>query len=276
MPSDASRAPRPPLRRRLVEAFHGRARPEGPRPLAWRLAVPAVLVLAGGLFVTSAVASGGTDLRAGRIADLSGLAASEAHDLEQLRARQSSLNAEVEGLTAALGSSPTGSVERRLKALRGPAGLEPVSGAGVTVTLDDAPASVQDTADARVSDLVVHQQDIQAVVNALWEGGATAMTIQGQRVISTTGIRCVGNSVVLHDVPYAPPYRISAVGPVGSMISSIDESTYIGFYLQAVAKWQLGWDVKVESNLDLPAYSGSTALGYARPAGGSSATDDGS
>ena len=53
----------------------------------------------------------------------------------------------------------------------------------------------------------MHQQDIQAVVNALWAGGAEAMTIQGQRVISTTGIKCVGNTVVLHGVPYSPPYR---------------------------------------------------------------------
>ena len=44
------------------------------------------------------------------------------------------------------------------------------------------------------------------MVNALWRGGAEAMTIQGQRVISTTGIKCVGNTVVLHGIPYAPPY----------------------------------------------------------------------
>ena len=50
------------------------------------------------------------------------------------------------------------------------------------------------------------------MVNALWSGGAEAMTIQGQRVIATTGIKCVGNTVVLHGVPYAPPYVISAIG----------------------------------------------------------------
>ena len=66
------------------------------------------------------------------------------------------------------------------------AGFTPVTGPPVTVTLDDAPASI--TADGVDPDLlVVHQQDIQAVVNALWRGGAEAMTIQGQRVISTTG-----------------------------------------------------------------------------------------
>src|SRR4029434_10732928 len=100
------------------------------------------------------------------------------------------------------------------------AGLTAVAGPAVTVTLSDAPASV--VADGIDPDLlVVHQQDIQAVVNALWSGGAEAMTIQGQRVVSTTGIKCVGNVVILHGVPYSPPYRISAIGPTGQMLSSV-------------------------------------------------------
>ena len=78
------------------------------------------------------------------------------------------------------------------------------------MTLDDAPSSV--AANGIEPDLlVVHQEDIQAVVNALWSGGAEAMTIQGQRVISTA-VKCVGNTVVLHGIPYGPPYEISAIG----------------------------------------------------------------
>ena len=50
------------------------------------------------------------------------------------------------------------------------------------------------------------------MVNAMWKGGAQAVTIQGQRVVSTTGIQCIGNSVQLQGVPYSQPYVISAVG----------------------------------------------------------------
>jgi uncharacterized protein YlxW (UPF0749 family) len=100
------------------------------------------------------------------------------------------------------------------------------------------------------------------------------MAIQDQRVISTTGIRCVGNSVVLHDVPYAPPYRISAIGPVSEMLDAVNASPYIGFYLEGVAAYGLGWDVEIEPTLDLPAYTGSTGLSYARPAGGLASTSD--
>jgi uncharacterized protein YlxW (UPF0749 family) len=112
----------------------------------------------------------------------------------------------------------------------------------------------------------VHQQDIQAVANALWAGGAEAMTIQGQRVVSTTGIKCVGNVVILHGVPYSPPYRISAIGPADQMLTSVTTSPYIQLYLQVVRSSQLGWDVAVDDSMDMPGYTGSTDLEFARPA----------
>jgi uncharacterized protein YlxW (UPF0749 family) len=160
-------------------------------------------------------------------------------------------------------------VQAQVDALGGPVGLEPVQGPGLTVTLDDAPRDVQNSLDdpnVDVSDLLVHQQDIQAVANALWAGGAEAMTIQGQRVVATTGIKCVGNSVVLHDVPYAPPYVIRAIGPTDRMLQSIQDTPYIDFYLQVVARYDLGWDLRTEPNLRMPGFTGSTDLRYARPA----------
>ena len=104
------------------------------------------------------------------------------------------------------------------------------------------------------------------MVNALWAGGAEAMTIQGQRVVATTGIKCVGNTVVLHGVPYSPPYRISAIGPTQTMLSAVTASPYIQFYLEVVRQSGLGWDVQVERDLHLPGFQGSTELEFARPA----------
>jgi uncharacterized protein YlxW (UPF0749 family) len=268
-----------PWRQRLAQASAARLRNYRSRSMLWRLAAPTVFVLAGALFITSAVSSGGTDLSgtAGRIGDLGGLAAAETRDLEELRAEQAKLAREVDALTSALGESSPSSAQEQAEALRGPAGLDPVSGPGLTITLTDAPEAIAETVDDdEIDNLVVHQQDIQAVANALWAGGAEAMTIQGQRVVSTTGIRCVGNTVVLHDVPYAPPYRISAIGPAGDMLDAINDSPFIGFYLESVAAYQLGWDVDIEPELEFPGYSGSTGLSYARAAGDlGGATDDG-
>ncbi|CAN5174048.1 DUF881 domain-containing protein [soil metagenome] len=226
-----------------------------------------MFVAAGVLFVTSAVSSGGTDLRAGRYGDLPGLAAAETAQVERLRERQADLSAEVDQLTESLGDTDAEQAQEQADAAAGPAGLEPVRGPGVTVTLSDAPEAVLETLgeDTDVNNLVVHQQDIQAVVNALWAGGAEAMTIQGQRVVSTTGIRCVGNTVVLHDVPYAPPYVISAIGPTAEMLGALNDSPYVGFYLEAVEAFEVGWDVQLDEEIEAPAYSGPTELNHARP-----------
>ena len=243
------------------------------RPVGWRFLAPATFILAGALFVASANTAGGTDIRGGRITDLAGLAQAEADQLEELRNEQARLAAEVESLSDQL-TGQTSEVVERARDLREPAGLAPVQGPGLTVTLADAPEAVIESAETDINNLVVHQQDIQAVVNALWAGGAEAMTVQGQRVVSTTGIRCVGNTVVLHDVPYAPPYVISAIGPADQMLAAIHESPYIGFYLDVVEQYQLGWDLQLEDHLEMPGYVGSTALDHARPTGAVAGTDD--
>jgi uncharacterized protein YlxW (UPF0749 family) len=123
----------------------------------------------------------------------------------------------------------------------------------VTVTLDDAPSSV--AANGIEPDLlVVHQQDIQAVVNALWSGGAEAMTIQHQRVISTTAVKCVGNTVVLHGIPYSPPYQISAIGDPARLQDALAASGPIEIYQQYVEAYGLVFprEVRVQARLPGP------------------------
>lgn len=239
----------------------------GDRSLAWRICVPAVFVLAGALFVTSANASDGTDLRAGRYSDLGSLVRQESEAVDALRAESNALAEEVGALSAQVGDAGADEAQQLAESLRGPAGMAPVTGPGLTVTLTDAPEELLDAAeDVDAGNLVVHQQDIQAVANAMWGGGAEAMTIQGQRVISTTGIKCVGNTVVLHGVPYSPPYVITAVGNPDSMLTSVNSSPYIAIYKQYAASedHQLGFEVEPHTEVSLPGFEGSPDLDYAR------------
>jgi uncharacterized protein YlxW (UPF0749 family) len=108
----------------------------------------------------------------------------------------------------------------------------------------------------------------------MWQGGATAVTIQGQRVVSTTGIRCIGNSVQLQGVPYSQPYRISAVGDVASLSLAIANDPYLQVYRadSADPDINVGWDERVENRIEAPAYDGLTDLQYAKalPAGSGS------
>ena len=221
----------------------------------------------GALFVVSAHNSQGTDLRPGRYTDLASLVRTQADDYAVLKQRVADLNADVDRLTASIDDRDVRRYQRRIEQLSDPAGLVPRSGPGVTVTLSDAPEEVINATTQDPNFLVVHQQDIQAVVNAMWKGGAEAVTIQGQRVVSTTGIKCEGNAVQLQGVPYSQPYVISAVGGQLDLLDAIDEDDYLDVYRDQAndPEISVGWSLAVDDSLTAPAFDGLLDLNYAQP-----------
>ena len=208
------------------------------------------------MIIISAMYAQGTDLRPARNTDLVSLVQSQSRHNTELTRRLTALRQEVDGLTAR--SDEQSDLHPDLGRQSRRVGLTPVSGPAVTVTLDDAPSSV--AANGIEPDLlVVHQEDIQAVVNALWSGGAEAMTIQGQRVISTTAVKCVGNTVVLHGIPYGPPYEISAIGDQARLRAALAGSEPIQIYQQYVESYGLVFREKSEPKVRFPAHEGSTS-----------------
>jgi uncharacterized protein YlxW (UPF0749 family) len=234
----------------------------------WRVVAVVVFVVAGVLFVTSSLISDGLDLRASSVTDLDTVIRQQRQRTDDLQSRVASLTREVDTLGKSVQDAEVGDLQRQVDALRGPAGFEEVRGPALTVVLSDAPKEeierAVDKGEVTADQLVVHQQDIQAVVNALWSGGAEAMTLQNQRVISTTGIKCVGNTVVLHGVPYAPPYKITAIGDLTSLRLALDSSDYIDGYKTYVDAHNLGYEVSTDDEVTLPAYDGRSDLRYAK------------
>lgn len=93
------------------------------------------------------------------------------------------------------------------------------------------------------------------------------MSLQGQRLISTTGIKCVGNTVVLDGVPYSPPYVIEAIGDTSSMNDEISRSPETKTYRYYVTKFKLGLEVESVDVIKVKAYGGPISLRHARAAG---------
>ncbi len=232
-----------------------------PRSHAQRAVTLLVCALAGFMIVASGLAARGTDLRASRNTELIDLVVNQAEANRTQSRRLSDLRAEVDALGRQVGGDPA--LERQLGTAAAQAGLTAVKGPAVSVTLTDAPPEVNPPGvDPDV--LVVHQQDIQAVVNTLWQAGAEAMTIQGVRVNSRTGVKCVGNTVVLHGIPYAPPYRIVAIGNTARLQRALATSEAVSVYKQYVAAYRLGYVEEVLSEVTMPAFVGAVTNRYAR------------
>ncbi len=236
------------------------------RRTPWRHVVPAVAVAAGLMFGVSAATSRGTDLRP-TTRDLVSVVQDAGRKVEVKATKVRRLHRQVNKLSAAKapGSAALKRTERQVHDLTGPAGLTKVTGPTVTVTLDDShedPSSLPKGANANW--LLVHQQDVQAVVNALWRGGATAMMLMDQRVISTSAVRCVGNTLLLKGRVYSPPFTIEAMGDPVKLKKALETDSAVSTYRDYVSLVGLGYTVTTTEKATFPAYSGSLALQYAQ------------
>jgi uncharacterized protein YlxW (UPF0749 family) len=230
----------------------------------WQGAVFAVAIVAGASFVAVRVTADGTDLRPAG-GDISSVINDRSRVVKAREEQAANLQSDIDGLSNQTSSASLKAKRDQVDNLEAPAGFTQIKGAGMRVTLTDAPTSVSaDGIDPNL--LVVHQQDIQAFVNALWAGGAQAVTLQGRRLISTTGIRCVGNTVVLDGVPYSPPYVIEAVGKPSALQAALDSSSDVVIYRQWAQRFHLGLTESTKATVVAPGYQGSVDMQYAKVA----------
>ena len=231
---------------------------------AWRVLVPVVCLVAGFGFAASARDSRGTELRPPGTSDLRDLVHAAEARVHGADAQLATLQDRVRAATVRAGAGDAAVSRQQAAAgpLRVPGGLTAEHGPGVTVVLDDAPSSAA-TAGVDPNQLVVHQSDLQAVVNALWAGGAEAMSIAGQRVIATSAVRCVGNTLLLNGEVFSPPFRVAAIGPSRTMTAALGSSRGVQLFEQAAEYYGLGYTVEVSGDVRVPAYAGPLGLVYA-------------
>ncbi|MZF57049.1 DUF881 domain-containing protein [Streptomyces sp. SID5594] len=228
----------------------------------------AVFALAGLIFVTSANTAKGTNLRSdSSLLKLSDLIKERSENNAELNDSVASARADIDAL-AQRDDGSTEAEDAKLKALEKAAGTTKITGDAVSVTLNDAPPDATANPgypEPQPNDLVIHQQDLQAVVNALWQGGARGIQVMDQRLISTSAVRCVGNTLILQGRVYSPPYKVTAVGDPGKLKQALNNSTAIQNYQLYVKAYGLGWKVDEDDAVTLPGYSGTVDLHHAKP-----------
>ena len=239
------------------------------RPSAWSVLVPVVAMAAGLLFATSEHTAQGTDLRGGEVIALSGLIEQRNGSIARQQQELAGVQRQVQQLTrqaasrdgavaAAQGAGDAGALS---------AGLVPLTGPGVEIVLDDAPTRPDGTlpVGAGPDDLVIHQSDVQAVVNAVWAAGADGVAVMNQRLVATSAVRCVGNVLLLQGRTYSPPFVITAIADGSAVRARLAESAQVQILQQAADQLGLTFTVQNRDSVGLPAYTGSLEMEYATP-----------
>lgn len=115
--------------------------------------------------------------------------------------------------------------KQELDRLRLISGLTDVKGDGVVVTLNDADeADAVKSGDDSVMDYIIHDLDILHVVNHLRMGGAQAIAINNERIISTSEQVCAGPTIKVNSNRYAVPYEIKAIGDSDELYNTLKDS----------------------------------------------------
>ncbi len=159
-------------------------------------------------------------------------------------------------------------------------GATPVEGPGVKLVVDDAKNTDQGGGGPRESSSFadtgrVRDRDMQRVVNGLWEAGAEAIAINGQRLTALSAIRAAGEAILVDNRPLVPPYTVLAVGDGKNLAAAFRDSAD-GQYLNALKEsFDIRTSLSDQAKVRLPA-APSLIVRTAEPkAAGSDAAESG-
>jgi uncharacterized protein YlxW (UPF0749 family) len=184
--------------------------------------------------------------------------------LGQLRASMS----ELEGKAAAEAGMRE-SFSRELELAKRTAGLTAVTGPGVEIVLADAS---QVPAGSDPNESVIHDYDVAAVVNATMDSGAEAVSVNGERVVATTAIRCAGNTILVNSTRLGNPYTIRAIGNPAILSEGVYSSPDAGPIFNTYrSRYGLGASLSEVRSLTVVPYRGTLRPEFARSVGGGSA-----
>ena len=235
----------------------------------WRFGVPLVCLLAGLLLAATYGVSGGSEIRRSDAPRLVDLVREAQSSVNRLSSQREALTSKIDTSHGLSSDTALAAMLKRAAELAAEADMNPVHGPGLVVALNDAQrdANGRFPRDASPDDLVVHQQDIDAVLNAMWSAGAEAIQMQDQRIIATSVVRCVGNTLLLNGRTYSPPYTITAIGDADAMQAAVAAAPLVILYKQYVVRFGLGYSEDVKDDVRIAGHSEPVRMHFAQPIG---------
>lgn len=137
------------------------------------------------------------------------------------------------------------------------AGTTAVKGPGVIVSIEDSKKIISNSDNTNL--YIIHDEDILKVINELRAAGAEAISLNDQRLISTSEIRCAGPTISVNNTRVAAPFVIKAIGNAKSMEDAIKMR---GGVAETLSVWGIQVDIKKDNNIVIPAYKGATEFKY--------------
>jgi len=178
-------------------------------------------------------------------------------DLARTKARYERMAAQqASGIRSARG------LEQALTEAKLLAGTVAVRGPGVVVTIHDSPKlDPSETRKDVIENYLAHDYDIQNVTNELFGAGAEAISINGQRLVANSSIRCVGAAVMVNSVRIAPPFIIKAIGDPSALEKAL---TTPGGAADGLILLDM-IEIKKSNSITVPAYTGSSPIFRSQP-----------
>lgn len=142
------------------------------------------------------------------------------------------------------------------------AGLNDVEGPGVIVTLNDSKVENKETSKIDENYFIIHDDDILMVINELSDAGAEAISINDERLIATSEIRCAGNTISVNNNRYGTPFVIKAIGNPETLESGLNIRSGV---VDILRQWGIEVTVKKVDKLLIKRFSGGINFKYATP-----------
>lgn len=202
------------------------------------------------------------DLRDANAGELRELILEKVTEVDNLSKREQNLLTRIDEASTGPASIQVRSLRSRIDQLSPSVDLKAVVGPGVKIIMQDAPRNVGDPIPpgAVPDDLIVHEQDVLAAINAMWRGGAEAVLVMGIRIGVNSTILCVGNTLLVEDQVFSPPFVIQGIGDQERLLASIETEPGLKIYRQYVQLYRLGYEVSTEAEISAPAYTGKVIL----------------
>ena len=137
-------------------------------------------------------------------------------------------------------------------------GLTDVTGEGIVMTVTD---SAQSSTAIDMNNLIIHDSDLRSLVNELSNAGAEAISINDERIVSTTAITCAGNVILINGNKVGSPFTIKAIGNQASLYGAI---TRAGGYTYGLKARSIQVETKKVNNIQISRYTGALTQKYAK------------